>query len=89
MEQNHPPTLPKKKGWTPLQIKAAIVLRGLNFTDVGRLTGYCRRAIEMTVKGEREALRCRRAIAGVLGVPVTTIWPDAEVIRKWKHRDAA
>ena len=73
MKQN----TPAKKAWSPRQIRAQLILRAMLPKDVGANVGLSQQAITATIRGDREGVKPRQAIADALGVPVTDIWPDA------------
>jgi len=77
MKQNTPPLKQKSTGWNPRQIRVAMVMAGLDTASIAKAAGMSQPAISYAVRGLRQGLRARQAIADALKVSITTIWPDA------------
>lgn len=58
-------------------IRSQLVLRGITQQDVAKAAGLTQQSIAMAIRGVRQGLKARQAVAHALGVPVETIWPDA------------
>jgi lambda repressor-like predicted transcriptional regulator len=77
MKQKSVPRIPRKSGWSPNQIKAALILADIEPSEIAKTSGMSHQAILAAVRGDRCGSRSRQAIANALGILVTTIWPDA------------
>lgn len=67
--------------WTPVHIKDALKDRGWSMARVGRMAGVTRGAVRISIGLDDSNPRyvghkIRGVIAGVLGVPIKTIWPE-------------
>ncbi len=76
MKQNTPPRNENAQAWSPCEIRAELMRKGLNGTDVAG-ENATPQAVNLTINGRRKSLRMRCLIAKAVGVPVTEIWPDA------------
>lgn len=68
-----------------------MVMAGLDSASIAKGSGLSQQAISYAVRGIRQGLRARQAIADALNISVTEIWPDALLPLKERRllRDAS
>ncbi len=75
----------KKRGMTPAEIKAALLLRGISQAEIAEVIGCSRDLVSHVINGRRTTRRIREAVAKALGRDVEAIWPD-EIYRRASGR---
>ncbi|HBF39979.1 MAG TPA: transcriptional regulator [Firmicutes bacterium] len=60
---------------TPLEIKAAIILKGVSQTSIAKELGIAKSLVSMVIHGTEKNAKVRKAIAKIMGQPVKKIWP--------------
>jgi len=58
------------------EIKAAIIGKGKQIKDLANTEGVTSSAVSQVIKGKTRSKKLRRAIAAVIGKPVSEIWPE-------------
>jgi len=86
MKQNTPRRNSKRNGWTPQEIRAQMVLKGVTPNEIAQANDLSRQSITATIAGTRRGLKTRQAVASALGVQVDVIWPDALLPLKERRR---
>jgi lambda repressor-like predicted transcriptional regulator len=63
--------------YTPLDIRAELVRRGITNAEIGRRAGnVSRQSVTQAIYGQTKSSRIRQAIAEAIGRSVHEIWPD-------------
>lgn len=77
-------------GWSVRKLKAQMRSRGVTARQVADRHAISHQGVRLTIRGLREGLVTRQAIAQELGVDVTQIWPDALLpVRERRLRKAS
>lgn len=81
MRQNTPVYNPdpaqESGGWSVRKLKAQMRVHRVTAKLIAERHGLHHSTVRLTVRGLRQGLAVRQAIAQELGVAVTQIWPDA------------
>jgi lambda repressor-like predicted transcriptional regulator len=74
----------------PEQIKAAMRMKGVTPAALAETLGVARSTMSQVISGRAMSSRVRRAIAEVVGMPVSTLWPatDKPVLRRVSRSSA-
>ncbi len=65
------------KLWTPLEIKAELILKNVKQSDIAQSLGVSSAMVTSVIKNKRVSKRVRKAIATAIGENVADIWPAA------------
>lgn len=61
---------------TPREIRAELILRGINQRSIADQLGVSESAVSHVISGRKRSDRIRRAVARALGKPVHRVFPD-------------
>ena len=86
MKQNTPKRNGKCNGWTPQEIRAQMLLKGITPNEIAQAKELSRQSVTATIAGTRRGLKTRQAVAEALAVQVEIIWPDALLPLKERRR---
>jgi Predicted transcriptional regulator len=62
---------------TPLEIKAALILKGVSQTSIAMELGVAKSLVSMVIHGTEKNAKVRKAIAKIIGQPVKKVWPES------------